>query len=63
MQASLLEKFRACMVLHAVGDAMGYKNGSWEFNYSGSDIHQQLESLGGLEKLEINASISSYGKQ
>lgn len=57
-QAALLEKFTACMVLHGVGDAMGYKNGSWEFNYSGSDIHKQLRSLGGLEKLEINESIS-----
>lgn len=29
--AEMIEKFKACMVLHAVGDAMGYKNGSWEF--------------------------------
>jgi len=28
-QTPNIEKFRACMVLAAVGDAMGYKNGDW----------------------------------
>jgi hypothetical protein len=30
------------MVLAAVGDAMGYKNGDWEFNTSSKIIHQQM---------------------
>eukprot|EP01119_Soliformovum_irregulare_P009128 TRINITY_DN22272_c0_g1_i1.p2 TRINITY_DN22272_c0_g1~~TRINITY_DN22272_c0_g1_i1.p2 ORF type:complete len:296 (+),score=71.25 TRINITY_DN22272_c0_g1_i1:994-1881(+) len=41
------------MVLAGVGDAMGYRNGSWEFNYDGEDIHKQLERLGGISKLDI----------
>ena len=41
------------MVLGAVGDAMGYKNGDWEFCNSGIDIHQELEQLGGIKRLEI----------
>lgn len=33
------------MVLAAVGDAMGYKNGSWEFNTSSILIHKEMMSL------------------
>jgi ADP-ribosylarginine hydrolase len=29
---TLEERYQACMVLHAVGDTIGYKNGEWEFN-------------------------------
>jgi len=32
----------------------GYKNGNWEFCKSGRAIHQELESLGGLEKIKLN---------
>ncbi len=35
-------RYVACMVLSGVGDALGYKNGSWEFNRSGSDIISQM---------------------
>ena len=48
------ERFEACMVLAGVGDAIGYKNGSWEFCRSGQRIHEQLEVLGGLEKIEVD---------
>ena len=30
---SLKTKFRAIMILHALGDTIGFKNGDWEFNY------------------------------
>ena len=30
------------MVLGAVGDSVGYKNGSWEFQKSGVNIHKQF---------------------
>jgi ADP-ribosylarginine hydrolase len=38
----------------AIGDAIGYKNGSWEFCRDGRFIHNELESLGGLENLCID---------
>ena len=41
------------MVLGAVGDAMGYKNGNWEFCTSGTAIHQELQQLGGVRSLKI----------
>lgn len=43
------DRYKACMILAAVGDAVGYKNGSWEFNYSGVDIHNELARMGGVE--------------
>lgn len=40
-----VDNFRACMVLAAVGDAMGYKNGDWQFLTNGSIIHQQMMKM------------------
>lgn len=56
----LKEKFIACIVLHAIGDTIGYKNGDWEFNYGNpkadynfsSEIVFEFLALGGI--LEIN---------
>ena len=42
------------MVLAGVGDAIGYKNGHWEFCCSGVRIHEQLEYLGGIEMIYVN---------
>ena len=42
------------MILAGVGDAIGYKNGEWEFCRSGVRIHESLEQLGGLEKIVVN---------
>ena len=47
------EQFVAAMVLGGVGDAMGYKNGDWEFNFVGEDIHKKVKELGGVSKLKI----------
>lgn len=33
---SLSSRYRASMVLAGVGDAMGYRNGAWEFTFDGS---------------------------
>ena len=41
------------MVLGAVGDAMGFKNGEWEFTYDGAAIHQAVAARGGVAKLNI----------
>ena len=40
-----VENYRACMVLAAVGDAMGYKNGDWEFLTNGNILHKQMMQL------------------
>ena len=48
-----VERYKAAMVLSGVGDALGYKGGSWEFNHSGKDIHKELKQLGGLEKIQV----------
>lgn len=51
-----LERYEASMLLHAVGDAMGYRNGKWEFTFSGVDIHEELAELGGVAKLKLDPS-------
>jgi ADP-ribosylarginine hydrolase len=50
-------RFEACMLLAAVGDAIGYKRGSWEFNQDGPAIHKEMLKITegkGVLKLEIN---------
>lgn len=45
------------MILSAVGDAMGYKNGDWEFNTSGKIIHEKMLEITnqkGIKELNIN---------
>lgn len=54
-----LDQFKASMVLSAVGDALGYKNGEWEFCHSGEAIHRELKNLGGLEKIDIKGWVVS----
>lgn len=44
----MMEKFKAAMVLGAVGDALGYRKGSWVNCHSGKQIQEELASLGGL---------------
>ncbi|XP_068760810.1 ADP-ribosylhydrolase ARH1-like [Montipora capricornis] len=53
------DRFKACMLLSAVGDALGYKNGDWEFCHSGQAIHNELRKLGGLENIDIKGWIVS----
>lgn len=52
---TLLKRFEASMVLAGVGDAIGYKNGEWEFCRSGRRIHDHLQQLGGLDKIVVNS--------
>ncbi|KXJ26570.1 [Protein ADP-ribosylarginine] hydrolase [Exaiptasia diaphana] len=42
------------MLLSAAGDALGYKNGEWEFCYQGRSIHDQLKAMGGLKDIKVN---------
>lgn len=53
------ERYRASMVLAGVGDAMGYRNGVWEFTFDGVAILRELKALGGLDKLSIKKCMVS----
>lgn len=53
-RVSLKERYEAAMVLSGVGDALGYKNGSWEFCHSGELIHKEAKQLGGVDNIKIN---------
>ncbi|XP_034427206.1 protein ADP-ribosylarginine hydrolase-like protein 1 isoform X2 [Hippoglossus hippoglossus] len=50
-----MEKFKAAMVLGAVGDALGYRKGRWEGCISGKKIQEELASLGGLGALKLDS--------
>ena len=58
-KASMEERYKACMVLSGVGDALGYKKGDWEFCLSGQTIHDELKALGGIEKINIEGKLIS----
>ena len=53
MSVPLLERYIASMVLSGAGDALGFRNARWEFCFSGRTIHNELKSLGGLEKVHV----------
>nr|XP_009941588.1 PREDICTED: ADP-ribosylarginine hydrolase [Opisthocomus hoazin] len=48
-----MENYVASMVLSAVGDTLGYRNGRWEFLQSGPAIHRELAEMGGLGNFSI----------
>lgn len=55
------EIYKAIMMLHALGDTIGFKNGEWEFNYLKKDLSYKttLEivfdfiSLGGITMIDL----------
>ena len=49
-------KFQHCMLLSGVGDALGYKDGEFEFCRSGSAIQDTVKGLGGLSELTPTAA-------
>ncbi|KAA6397023.1 MAG: putative ADP-ribosylarginine hydrolase [Streblomastix strix] len=48
----MIDKYKAAMVLCGTGDAIGYKNGDWEFSRI-DKILEDLEKLGGIDALQI----------
>lgn len=50
-----MDKFKAALVLAAVGDALGYRNFSKENNALGAKIQQELKEIGGLENLVLSS--------
>ncbi len=60
MTENIQEKYIATIVLHALGDTIGYKNGEWEFNFGqGLKIELTLEivydfiRLGGINQINL----------
>lgn len=47
-----LEKFKACILVHALGDTIGYKNGDWEFMNSLDKVYEFI-SLGGVNHISF----------
>jgi ADP-ribosylarginine hydrolase len=51
------KRYMACMVLHAVGDAIGYKNGEWEFKRGSltkavEKLYEFID-LGGINHIDL----------
>jgi ADP-ribosylglycohydrolase len=51
------EKYVACMILHALGDTIGFKNGEWEFKQGGYDrtlekLYEFID-LGGINNISL----------
>ncbi|XP_063789147.1 ADP-ribosylarginine hydrolase isoform X2 [Pseudophryne corroboree] len=59
MCSGLVENYVASMVLSGAGDALGYKNGNWEFCRSGPLIHEQLANLKGVNNIDVKHWIVS----
>lgn len=63
------KKYEAIMLLHALGDTIGFKNGDWEFNYHDSEKKMELDyvneliyefiHLGGVNGLDVSKWIVS----
>ncbi|KAL4231315.1 hypothetical protein ACF0H5_008895 [Mactra antiquata] len=51
--------YKDAMVLGGVGDALGYKNGDWEFCLQGDVIHKELRRMGGVGKINVKDWIVS----
>lgn len=56
------ERYIACMILHAVGDTVGYKNSEWEFkggSYENIEKMYEFIDLGGVNHISLKGWIVS----
>ena len=60
MSNAAQEKYIAAMVLGGVGDAMGYKNGNWEFCRRGQAIYDEVKGMGGIAALNIKCKLMMF---
>ncbi len=56
MQWGICYNYKYILVLIAIFESFRYKNGKWEFNFSGEDIHEDLNNLGGIDQLKLKPS-------
>ena len=62
MSIKMEEKYISCMVLHAVGDTVGYKNGEWEFkggSYENIEKLYEFIDLGGVNHISLKGWLVS----
>lgn len=67
LHKKMRDRYKACMVLHGLGDTIGFKNGDWEFNYNETDVSAEYTnyiiyefiSLGGILDINLNGWIVS----
>ncbi|KAM4698796.1 ADP-ribosylarginine hydrolase [Rhinophrynus dorsalis] len=59
MCSGLVDNYVASMVLSGAADALGYRNGRWEFCRKGWKIHDELTELGGVENIDVKHWIVS----
>ena len=62
MSIKMEEKYIACMVLHAIGDTVGYKNGEWEFkggSYENIEKLYEFIDLGGVNHISLKGWLVS----
>ena len=66
--AKMLEKYIASIVLHSLGDTIGFKNGEWEFNYfkdveinedAALEILYEFIHLGGINGINLRGWYAS----
>ena len=56
---STLGRYRASILLGALGDTIGYHNGDWEFCYNTKKIRHEFDHEGGITKIDISNLIVS----
>lgn len=48
-------RFRACIILGALGDTIGYHNGNWEFCYDTDKIRKEFAMQGGPKEFDVKS--------